>query len=224
MTERAAERAGWFGRISNDDYAIHLAKFYAAMYSAAFFESDVRKLIAIGRKHIPEDSALYQGILEVHEWSRKHPAWRVTRKLIYDKYYRKAKPKDLSSIVDALPNGLMGIMALLYADADFKKTLSISTTAGLDSDNQPATTGGLIGVMDGFAKLPQDYVTIHTDDASVFHNTYVNHTREGLPERTSMNAIVDRICNIAEQAILVNGGQKRVNAEGETVYVIKTDF
>ncbi len=224
MTDKAAEKAEWFGRISSDDYAIHLARFYAAMYSAAFFETDHGKLIEIGLKQIPEDGALYRGILEVQEWSRKNPDWRDTRKLIYDKYYRKTKPKDLSSIVDALPNGLMGIMALLYADADFKRTLSISTTAGLDSDNQPATAGGLIGVMGGFTRLPKDYVTIHTDDASVFHDTYVNHTREGLPERTSMDEIVDRICNVAENAILENGGRKMVDAEGETIYVIKTDF
>jgi hypothetical protein len=225
MTQKAAYGAEWFGRISNDDYAIYLAKFYAAMYSAAFFESDHQQLIRIGLKQVPKDNILYQGIRDVQRWSAENPDWRDTRKLIYDKYYSKDKPKDLSSIVDALPNGLMGIMALLYADTDFKKTLSISTSAGLDSDNQPATLGGLIGVIQGVDELPQDYKMIFTHGAkSPFYDTYVNHTREDLPEKTKISDIVSRIANVAEKAILANGGEKRVKPNGETLYLIRTDF
>jgi hypothetical protein len=225
MPQEAADGAEWFGRISNDDYAIDLAKFYAAMHSAAFFESDHAKLIQVGLKQIPQDNVLNRGIRDVQRWSTENPDWRDTRKLIYDKYYSKDNPKELSSIVDALPNGLMGIMALLYADGDFKKTLSIATTAGLDSDNQPATLGGLIGVIQGANKLPQDYKMIFTDGAkSPFYDTYVNHTREGLPERTKISEIVDRIADIAEKAILDNGGQKKVNENGETFYIIHTDL
>jgi len=225
MTQEAADGAEWFGRISNDDYAIYLAKFYAAMYSAAFFESDHEELIRIGLKQVPKDNVLYQGICDVQRWSAENPDWRDTRKLIYDKYYSKDKPKDLSSIVDALPNGLMGIMALLYAEGDFKKTLSISTSAGLDSDNQPATLGGLIGVIGGADSLPEDYKMVFTDGAkSPFYDTYVNHTREGLPERTKISDIVSRIADIAEKAILANGAKKRIKPNGEAVYTIKTEF
>lgn len=214
-----------FGRISNDDYAIYLARFYAAMYSAAFFESDHEELIRIGLQQVPKDNVLHQGILDVQKWVAENPDWRTTRKLIYDKYYSKDKPKDLSSIVDALPNGLMGVMALLYAEGDFKKALSISTSAGLDSDNQPATLGGLIGVIGGADSLPDDYTMVFADGAKKpFYDIYVNHTREGLPEKTKISDIVTRIADIAEKAILANGGEKRVKPNGETVYLIKTDF
>ncbi len=224
MTQEAANGAEWFGRISNDDYAIHLAKYYAAMYSAAFFESDHEELIRIGLRQVPKDNVLYRGIRDVQKWHAENPDWRVTRKLIYDKYYSKDNPEDLSSIVDALPNGLMGLMALLYAEGDFKKTLSISTSAGLDSDNQPATLGGLIGVIRGADKLPEDYRMVFTDGANrPFYGTYVNHTRDGLPERTEISDIVDRIADIAENAILANGGEKKGQPNGETVYRIKTD-
>lgn len=162
---------------------------------------------------------------DVQKWSAENPNWRDTRRLIYDRYYSKDNQKELSSIVDALPNGLMWIMALLYADADFKKTLSISTSAGLDSDNQPATLGGLIGVIGGGDGLPEDYKMIFTDGAkSPFYDTYVNYTRDGLPEKTKISDIVARIADIAEKAILTNGGKKRIKPHGETVYTIKTDF
>ena len=225
MTQSAANGGEWFGRITNDDYAIYLAKFYTAMYAAAFFESDHKELIRIGLKQVPKDNVLYQGIEDVHKWVAANPNWRDTRKLIYDKYYRQDKPKDLSSIVDALPNGLMGIMAWLYAEGDFKQTLSISTAAGLDSDNQPATLGGLIGVIEGADSLPQDYKFIFTENAkSPFYGTYVNHTREGLPDKTSMNDIIKRIADVAEKAILANGGEKKVNPDGKVTYIIPTDF
>lgn len=128
MTQKAADGAEWFGRITNDDYAIHLAKFYAAMYSAAFFVSDLEQLIRIGLEQVPPNSALYQGIRDVQRWRNENSNWRDTRRLIYDRYYSKEDPESLSSIVDALPNGLMG---MLYSDADFKEALSISTSAGL---------------------------------------------------------------------------------------------
>jgi hypothetical protein len=225
MTGEAAAGAEWFGRITNDDYALYLAKFYAAMISAAYFESDYDQLLRLGMAQIPQDNILYQGILDVQKWFTENPDWRVTRKLIYDKYYKRDKPKDLSSIVDALPNGLMGIMALIYAKGDFKETLSIATTAGLDSDNQPATLGALIGVVNGAKNLPEDYKMIHTENAAEpFYGTYANHTREGLPEKTKISDIVTRIANVAEKAILANGGKKVTNAKGETAYLIQADF
>jgi ADP-ribosylglycohydrolase len=219
MTQKAADGAEWFGRISNDDYAIYLARFYAAMYSAAFFESDYDKLLQIGLKQVPEDNILYQGIHDVQKWCAENPEWRNTRKLIYDKYFEK-------STVDALPNGLMGVMSMIYSDSDYKKNLSIATSAGIDCDNQPATTGGLIGVMYGEKKLPESYTMIHAKSSWTrpYNDTYVNNTRDGLPTRTKISDIVDRICDIAEKAILENGGQKRINENGETVYIIKTDF
>ncbi len=224
MTQKAADGAEWFGRISNDGYAVYLAKFYAAMYSAAFFESDYDKLIQIGLQQVPEDNILYQGILDVQKWSAENPDWRDTRKLIYDKYYSKTNPDDLSSKVDALPNGLMGVMSMIYSNCDFKKNLSIATSAGLDCDNQPATTGGLIGVMHGEKNLPKSYTMIYANASRPFNDTYVNNTRDGLPTRTKISNIVGRICDIAEKAILENGGQKRINDKGKTVYIIKTDF
>lgn len=227
MTAKAADGAEWFGRISNDGYAIHLARLYAAMYSAAFFEDDLDRLLALGLQQIPADSLLTQGIRDVQKWGREHPQWRSTRKLIIDKYYDKTKA--CKPVVDALPNGLVGIMALIYAEADYKQTLSISTSAGLDSDNQPATAGGLIGVMVGEQKLPRDY-TFHLKGgasgpwSAPYNDTYVNMTRDGLPIRTANSALVDRILAVAEDAILKHGGQKRANPQGDIEYVIITDF
>jgi len=231
MTGKAAAGAEWFGRISNDDYAVYLAKAHASMYSAACFETDVDKLIAVGLKQIPPDNILHQGFLDVIRWSRENPEWRTTRKLIFDKYFGKYGGNPENPGVDALPNGLMGVMALLYGKGDFKQTLTIATSAGLDCDNQPATMGGLIGMMFGARNLPQDFLLHYRswfgDKTKPYNDTYVNITRDGLPTRTAINApggIVDRILKIAETAILANGGTRRELPGEEVEYVINTDL
>ena len=77
----------------------------------------------------------------------------------------------------------------------------------------------------GADDLPSHYTMIFTDGAkSPFYDAYVNHTREGLPERTKISDIVRRIANVAEKAILAQGGEKRFKPNGETVYLIKSDF
>jgi hypothetical protein len=119
----------------------------------------------------------------------------------------------------------MGVMALLYGKGDFKTTLSIATSAGLDSDNQPATLGGLIGIMRGASRLPKDDMMIFTEGTNQpFYGVHVNHTRDGLPERTKISDIVARIADIAEIAILENGGEVKKLPGGDRLYVIKTDF
>ena len=231
MTGKAAAGAEWFGRISNDDYAVYLARAHAAMYSAACFETDVDKLVATGLKQIPADNILHRGFLDVIRWCVENPEWRMTRQLIYKEYYGKHGGNPGNHGVDALPNGLMGIMALLYGKGDFKQTLVIATSAGLDCDNQPATMGGLIGMMSGARNLPEDF-TLHYqswfgDKTKPYNDTYVNVTRDGLPARTYIDApggIVDRILAIAESAILQNGGKRRELQDSEVEYVIKTDF
>jgi hypothetical protein len=54
--------------------------------------------------------------------------------------------------------------------------------------------------------------------------TYVNTTRTGLPARTPISGIADRILAIAEQVILQNGGTKREVPGKEVEYVIKNDL
>lgn len=46
------------------------------------------------------------------------------------------------------------MIGLLYGEGDFFRTLDISTRCGQDSDCNPATAGGILGVMMGYEALP----------------------------------------------------------------------
>ena len=231
MTQKAAERALWGARITNDDWGTHPTIAYGAMISAAFFEKDVRKLVDIGIKAVPNEGPFAEGIRDVVKWHSEFDNWRDTRAKIHEKYYayKKGSYEAPVSVVSSLANGLTGIMAVLYGEGDFMKTVGIATSAGYDCDNQAATTAGLIGVLNGLSGMGEAAVKLTKElplrDAwdKPFNDRYVNISRDEIKLRTPISEIVERIGAVAKTAILENGGRMEVR-DGETVYVVNSDF
>lgn len=230
MTSLAQSRASWGAHIVCDDWATHATEAYAVMYSAAFFEQDVNRLVQMAVDKLPAESPYRAGMLEVIRWHKENPDdWRKTRQNIHDKFYDEFGGFPIPEgqrFLSAGVNGLCGIMAILYGEGDFVKTVGIATSAGYDNDNQAATCGGLIGVLKGASGIPR-YFTHELPSKGEweipFNNQYINYSRDGLPNHTLISDIVQRIMNVAEEAILEHGGEKR-QVEGEPGYLIQTDF
>ncbi len=228
MVKHSASAAEWGARITSDDWGTHPAIAYAVLYSAAIFEPDINKLVQLVLPFLPENSPFKEGIRDVISWHEQNSDWRITRRLIYEKYYRYQKGGYEAPVSDvsSLPNGLFGIMALLYGQGDFIKTTGIAVSAGLDCDNQAATCAGLIGVMHGASHIPAT-LTLGMEGTprwkKPFNDTYINFTRDGLPSFNRISEIVERLLKLAEDAILANGGRK-IFENGNTFYVIKTEF
>ncbi len=225
MVDKAVSRAQWGARITSDDWGIHPTMFYAALYSAAFFESDIEKLYEIGMSYIPDSSPFYKGLKDVKGWYQQHRDWRKTRELIKKHYlrYPEAVENPWFHEVSAMVNGLCGAMAILYGEGDFIKTTGIAVTAGYDCDNQAATCAGFIGVLNGSSCIPRELTHqmgySETWDKP-FNNQYINYSRDHLPNLTYISDLIDRILVISEQAILENGGEIIEN-KGEISYRIK---
>jgi ADP-ribosylglycohydrolase len=205
MTEKAAERALWGARITNDDWGTHPTIAYGVMISAAFFEKDVEKLVQMAIEAIPDEGPFAEGMRDVVKWHKENEDWRDTRKMIHDKYfkYKKDSYEAPVSVVSSLNNGLCGIMAILYGEGDFMKTVGIAVSAGYDCDNQAATCAGLIGVLQGTKCLPPEMV-------AEFNNQYVCFTRDDVHIATPLSEIEERIAAIAKRAILDNGGRVEI--------------
>jgi hypothetical protein len=225
MPARAAQRAEWGARITSDDWGVHPTIAYAVMISEAFFETDPVKLVNAALAAIPADGPFYEGMVDLIRWHAEFPAdWRITRQKLHDKYYRyqKGDYEAPVSIFSSLINGLCGVMAVLYGEGDFMKTVGIAVSAGYDCDNQAATCGGLMGVMLGAGAIP-DALTQEgvpgTRWKKPFNDTYINYSRDGLPIHNRISDIVERIANIAETAILAEGGRKD-EQDGQILYVI----
>jgi ADP-ribosylglycohydrolase len=205
MTKKAGERALWGARITNDDWGTHPTIAYGVMISAAFFEKDVEKLVQMAIDAIPNQGPYAEGIRDVVKWHKENDDWRETRKMIHNKYhrYKKGTYEAPVSVVSSLNNGLCGIMAILYGQGDFMKTVGIAVSAGYDCDNQAATCAALIGVMQGTKCLPVDLV-------DEFNDQYVCFTRDEVQIATPISEIVNRISEITKKAILENGGRMEI--------------
>jgi hypothetical protein len=223
MAGKATERAVWGARIMCDDWATHATMAYAVMYSAAFFETDVNKLVTMAIQSLPDDSPYREAMLNVVNWHRENPDWRRTRKLIHAHYYTRFAGFEVPDpYLSAAINGLSGIMAILYGRGDFLSTVSIAVSAGYDCDNQAATCGGLLGIIGGTNGIPGHL--LHELQPGLvwekpFNDTYINYSRDDLPNYNKISNIVDRIAGISEKAILENGG-KVLRRDGQVIYRI----
>jgi hypothetical protein len=71
-----------------------------------------------------------------------------------------------------------------------------------------------------FAEGLHDVIRWHKQS---FNDTYINFSRDGLPIANRISDIVRRTAAIAEEAI-VRGGGRKVEENGETVYIVNCDF
>ena len=157
LRQSAADLAGQFAHVTNDGYAVYAAEYYAAMYSAAAFDSDVPTLIAKGLEVVPRTTRTYQVIQDVLAWSAADmagtsPNWRIVQSKLYDKYYLGDGGRYRSWIESTINTGLT-TMALLYGQGDFQRTVEIGSQAVFDSDCNAATAGGLIGMIRGYNNI-----------------------------------------------------------------------
>ena len=92
---------------------------------------------------------------------KQHPDdWQKVWQLIEDKW-DKDEPCPEGALkpfnIDAKLNGAYVALGLLYGGRDFGKTIEIATRTGQDSDCNPASAGGILGVMLGYQAIPDEW-------------------------------------------------------------------
>ncbi len=159
---QAANDIAWrAGRVMNYGDGIYGGMFVAGMYAAAFFENDPRKVVEAGLASIPAASPYARLINDLLGWSKQYPDdWKTVWHRIEDKWDKRDPCPDgaLKPFnIDAKLNGAYIAIGLLYGHRDFGKTLEISTRSGQDSDCNPASAGGILGVMLGYRAIPEEW-------------------------------------------------------------------
>lgn len=147
--ETAAELAKRAASVSHDGEAIYGAQVIAAMEAAAFFESDLDKLIDTAVALIPGDSVIYRLIQDVRDWHAGENDWRKTRQRIEDRYGYHIYGGNCHMI----PNHGLIIHSLLHGEDDFRQTLKIVNTCGWDTDCNSGNVGCLMGIKNGLAGI-----------------------------------------------------------------------
>lgn len=146
------------GQLMNYGDGIYGGIFVAAMYSAAFFESDPRRVVEAGLATIPAESQYARTIRDVLDWSRQYPDdWKKTWRAIEQKWGQVESCPDGTLRpfnIEASLNGAYVALGLLYGQRDFSKTLEIATRAGQDSDCNGSTAAGIVGTILGHDAIP----------------------------------------------------------------------
>jgi hypothetical protein len=160
MPEAANELAGRAGRVMNYGDGIYGGMFLSGMYAAAFFETDPRRVVQAGLACLPSKSPYAKVIADVLAWSRKTGDWKEVWRLLEDKWDTRdpcpegaLKPFN----IDAKLNGAYIALGLLYGKKDFGNTIEIALRSGQDSDCNPASAGGILGVMLGYKQIPEEW-------------------------------------------------------------------
>ncbi|GGA65099.1 hypothetical protein GCM10011369_03140 [Neiella marina] len=224
MLDYATAKSAWAARITNDDFGIEPTVHYAAMYAAAFFESDINKLIDIGTAALPPNGRFAAIVEHMKQLYQQHPNdWQAARQQMASHYFKEFDyNRGAWTVVDANLNGACAILALLYGQGDFQLTLDIASGLGFDADNQAATMSGLLGIIGGTKALPKDLL-FPLEDADwqlPFNDRYINVSRYDLPD-ASLRDIANRTATQGEKIILATGGERKSDANGD-YYLINT--
>ena len=159
MVPQALEIADKVGHIMNSGDGFYGGAFVSGLYSAAFICDDPAEIVDIALAGIPKESTFYQCIDDVRKFHSQYPDdWKQCWFEILKKWGADTGcPKGvfLSFNIDAKINSAYVAIGLLYGGGDFGKSMEIATRCGQDSDCNPATVGGVLGVMYGKSGIPE---------------------------------------------------------------------
>ncbi|TWT92011.1 ADP-ribosylglycohydrolase [Botrimarina colliarenosi] len=207
-----------FGRLMNYGDGVYGGQFVGALYSEAFFESDVRRIIDAGLRCLPPESAYAVMVRDVVAWSDEHPGdWQAVWRLVEEKYHNNAEHspplcsghggEDHFSI-DAKLNGAYILLGLLYGDHDPDQTTVIAMRCGQDSDCNPSNAAGVLFTTIGYAQLPPRYTSALETDRRFSHTEY------------DFTALTNVSLKLARQAVERVGGRVERNTAGDEEFVI----
>ena len=147
--ELAADLARRAASVSHDGEAIYGAQVVAALVAQAFVEADINALIDAAVSLIPEDSIIFRMIERVRNWRARQPDWHQTLGQIDREYDRERYPGNCHIV----PNHARIILALLYGDDCFQKSMMVVNTSGFDTDCNSGNVGCIMGLKNGLAGL-----------------------------------------------------------------------
>ena len=206
------------GHIMNFGDGYYAGAFLAAMYAYAYLGISMVSLIKKALKVIPDNCDYSLMINELIKWYDEEPEdWRVTWKNFEQKWnhdlcpWAQSDPPSKQGNKEGLFNiqghfnGIYILIGLLYGKGDFLEAIKICTRCGQDTDSNVANCGGVMGLIYGYEKLP--------DEVKAELNPYMdrNYNYTSL----SINSATELSYELAIQNIIENGGK----IEGDEVLI-----
>ena len=217
MPEVTVNMAEIFGSATSDRDPVLWLKFFAAMYSMAYFEDDVPTLIRTAQKVLPEGCWQSEVIDQVFALKEKYPSdWRRAvvnaEKLCYQEKY------DMDSYIgESSINCSFILIGLLYGEGDFYNTCKIISLAGHGGDSTTPVGLGIVGIITGWNGLDETSKSIINekvwqDGKGVVVNLPLGQSSgyymycQDLPERFALTDILAMYKKNFESILLEHGG------------------
>lgn len=143
---RAASYAAKAASVGWDGNGIYGGMFVAACVSAAFDGGEIEDVIDKALAVIPEDCDYAGMVRGVRQFYHENPEnWRdclafVKKEYWWDRYQGSCH---------IIPNGSIIVLALLYGQGEFSRTLNIGNMCGFDTDCNVGNLGSILGVFCG---------------------------------------------------------------------------
>lgn len=149
------------GRVMSYGDGLYGGIFVSTMYAIAYFESNPRRIVEQALLSLPAKSGYAQIIRDVLTWSKQYPDdWRRTWRQVESKWDRAGSCTDEAFShfnISARLNGAYVVIGLIYGSGDFAKTIEIAARSGQDSDCNPSTAGGIVGLILGYNRIPESW-------------------------------------------------------------------
>jgi len=143
----AAKLAWKDGEVSHYNNGILGEIFNAVMTSMAFVLDDVKEIVNYALNLIPDDSEYYSVVRFAYESCLKHSDWHDALAECEQKYIKY-------NWIHAYPNACCEVIALMYGNGDYEKTLNIVTMCGLDADCNAGMIMPVLGIQKGMRIIP----------------------------------------------------------------------
>lgn len=216
--------------------------FFAAVQSAAFVETDYRRLIDIGLSYLPKESVMSQAINLAIACYEEGTDILEARKRIHNFApgtfgIQGHRLKDIKTDgdnegldlgrpgFDAPENVAFTVAAWLYGEGDFEKSIVYANMLGEDTDCTAATLGATLGILMGAEALPEKW-TSPLDDRIV--TMCIDLTSKGVWTPKTATELTERVIRVMPSFlgidlcdILGENGMEIICRDGEDLYCQK---
>jgi hypothetical protein len=211
MPQTAADIGLHYARIAVSGEPLQATQFWTSLISLlAFHEGTLDQALLRTLAAVDPRSAMAAVVGEARRLYQQHPQdWKTARQAFREEWAVRRNWNGNSTPV----NGGMVLLALLYGQDDFYRTLQYAMALGYDADCNAATAGAVLGYRLGFrhlAALPQFRMP----------DRYLNKTRPSLPAESKVSDQAQTLLRVCERVILANGGE-RVELNGQPGYRIR---
>ena len=186
----------------------YAAAFVAAMQSAAFVVSDLRRCIDLGLMAIPADCRIADSIRLVIECYESDKTAIEARNLVFE------RNKDIGDgWFEAPSNVAYTVLGLVYGEGDFKRSMILAINCGDDTDCTAATVGATLGILGGMDAIPEDWRE-HIGDEIITRS--INQSDVGCQVPKSCTELTERVMAQTPHLLFENDAPVALT-DGETV-------